>query len=149
MHTIHHSEQVYERLHPRRPGHLCPQTRSEHLFPLRLYTYINYMLMNSRGHTPSHMLDVNTHGSFFLVCLQLCGCCPTSLPFPISVFFESCIPPPPPAPPSASPLRKSSINEHREERVREGKRYGQVGGGREVEGWRGGQQMAVRAEIGQ
>lgn len=46
---------------------------------------------------------------------------------------------------------KISINKHREEGVRERgrERYGQVERGREVEGWRDGQQTALSVKLGQ
>ena len=88
IHTIHQSEQVYERLHPHCPG-ISAHKNKVNIYSHRLYTHADYRVRNSRGHIPSHTLwcihTQNTHTflrkPLFHVCLRLCCCrCPTLLP---------------------------------------------------------------------
>lgn len=122
--TIHRSEQVYEQLHPPLSWVSLPTKTGVNIYSHRPHTYTDYMPRNWKGHVPrpTHS-DVNTHTH--LLHVSSLGChCPTLPPssphlrwilliFPLSLF--------PPAHmalplPSASPLMKSSINKHGEER---------------------------------
>lgn len=146
-------KQVYEKLHPHRPGYVCPRNQSEHLFPPTVTPTPAICWEAQEDACPPTHSDVNTQrtqtSSF--------SCPASSLQLSFSPLLESFLdladfslflsfgrsPGP-----SASSLMKSSINNAQgrgNQTAGKRERYGQVERGREVKGWRDGQQTSESA----